>query len=85
MNRNLIELLQVSVGTRDELSRGLTDSEWNEIYRLAESQGLIGILFGGIERLPKEQTPFMDLLMDLLGQTEYLKTQNDLGTRGTRR
>lgn len=54
MNRNFIELLQVSVGTRDELSRGLTDSEWNEIYRLAESQGLIGILFGGIERLPKE-------------------------------
>lgn len=81
MNRNFIELLQVSVGTRDELSRGLTDSEWNEIYRLAESQGLIGILFGGIERLPKEQTPFMDLL----GQTEYLKTQNELGTRGTRR
>ena len=38
MNRNFIELLQVSVGTRDELSRGLTDSEWNEIYRLAESQ-----------------------------------------------
>ena len=41
MNRNFIELLQVSVGTRDELSRGLTEQRVEQIYRLAESQGLV--------------------------------------------
>lgn len=78
INRNFIELLQVSVGNREELSHVLTNQEWTDIYKIAESQGLIGILFGGIEHLPKEQLPFVDLLMDWLGQTEYLKTQNEV-------
>lgn len=70
----LFELLQIAFGTRKELSLAPTDKEWSEVYMLAESQNVVGVVFGGIEKLPKHQLPNMDLLMDWLGQVEYAKT-----------
>jgi len=72
-----LEVLQVAIGTRSELSHTPSDAEWNAIYQFAEEQAIVGVMFGGIERLPKHQLPNMDLLMDWLGQAEYIKTQND--------
>lgn len=78
MNKQFVELLQIALGTREQLSRALNDKEWEEVYKTAERQGLIGVVFGGIERLARDLLPNMDLLMDWLGQTEYQKTQNEL-------
>jgi hypothetical protein len=74
----------VAVGTRKELSRVPTTTEWMEIYQFADKQALVGVMFGGIETLSgsplkgERQQPPMELLMDWLGQTEYLRTQNEL-------
>lgn len=73
-----IELLQVALGCRKELSRVPTDKEWAELFQFAEEHSVIGLMFAGVERLPKPQLPDMDLLMDWLGQTEYLKSQKDV-------
>ena len=72
---NLIELIRVATGRQ---SHRLTDEEWNELYAEAEKQSLIGVCFAGIEALGKEQLSTMDLLMDWLGQTEYIKSQNEI-------
>jgi len=77
-----IELLQVALSVRPMLSRAPSDKEWDAIFRFAEEQAIMGVLFGGVERLPAEQRPYIDLLMDWLGQVEYLKTQNEEQDKG---
>lgn len=69
-----LELIQVALGTRSSLSKTPSPKEWQKIYQFAKEQALVGVLFGGIGRLPKNQLPDMDLLMDWLGQAEYLKS-----------
>lgn len=71
----LFELIQVAIGSRKELGSTPSEKDWSAVYSLAESQNILGVGFGGIEKLPKHQFPNMYLLMDWLGQTEYCKTQ----------
>lgn len=70
------ELIQIAVGTRTKFSATPNIEDWQRIYGFAEKQSLVGVLFGAIEKFPKEQLPQMDLLMDWLGQAEYIKSQN---------
>lgn len=72
------EIIQVAVGNREKLSHNPSAKEWNDLYAFAERQSLVGVLFGAIEKLQKEQHPDMDLLMDWLGQAEYIKCQNEI-------
>ena len=51
------ELLQVSLGTRETLSRVPTDAEWGSLLEDAKGQFIVGLLFDGIERLPANQRP----------------------------
>jgi len=77
--RNLvIELLQIAVGTREQFSRVPTDSEWKEIFKFADRHSLIGVLFGGVEKLPADQRPPMSVLMNWIGKTEYIRNYNTL-------
>lgn len=48
-------ILQSAIGKMVQLSHTLSEKEWNEIFGLAKKQALVGIMFEGIERLPKEQ------------------------------
>ena len=71
-----IELLQVALGQRECLRCVPTAAEWNDIYRFATDQALAGVLFAGVERLPKHQRPARVLLMTWAAGTEYLKKLN---------
>lgn len=71
------ELLQIAIGTKTCIDKPSAE-EWIKDFSFAEKQSLTGVLFSGIERLPKDQLPKMDLLMDWLGQTEYIKSQNEV-------
>ncbi len=75
-----IQLLKIALETSTEtkLPRTLSEQEWNEIYSFAEQQTIIGVLFSGIEKLPKVQLPDMKLLMDWIGNVEYIRMQNGL-------
>lgn len=68
-----LELLQVSLGIRTNFSRVPSDDEWDSVYKQAAKHGIVGVLFGGIERLPKEQLPHRQLLIKWFGQAEYHK------------
>lgn len=69
----IIELLQVALGIRDCLSRIPSDDEWGRVYKQAARDGIVGVLYGGIERLPKEQRPHKGLLIKWFGQAEYYR------------
>lgn len=46
-----------------------------------KKQSLIGVLFHGIKRLPKEQVAPMNLMQEWLAMSEYIKTLNKVMDR----
>ena len=76
-----VELLQVSLGTRDGLSRVPSSVEWQGLFDEAQRQTVAGILACGIERLPKEQQPPQTILLQWIGLTLQIEQRNALTTK----
>lgn len=71
------ELIQVSLGKRDCLSKAPTAKEWTILYDMARRQSLLGICFAGVEKLQTaNQVPPMDLLMRWYGLAEQIRQTN---------
>lgn len=45
------ELIRVSIGIQESLSRPLKGAEWKELYGMAKMQSLVGVCFAGVRRL----------------------------------
>ena len=69
----VIELLQAALGIRISLCQIPSDEEWDNVYKLSVSHGVVGVLYGGIERLPKEHRPYKRLLLEWFAQAEYYR------------
>lgn len=76
MESLFFELLQISLGHRNEFSHTPTEEEWRELYFLSKKQALSGIAFVGIERLPDNQRPTRPLLIQWIFATERIKEIN---------
>ena len=72
----LFELIQVAIGYRLQLSRQLSLEEWSEVYEQADKQAVVGTVFEGVQKLPKEQWPPQSVLLEWIGQTEQIRQQN---------
>ena len=79
-----IELLQVSLGYRERLSRVPTSKEWNAIFDESERQAVSGIAFGGLQKLPDTQRPQQMLLLEWIGVSEQIRQQNRIVDKQTR-
>ena len=65
-----IELLQLSLGTRDSLSRAPSVEEWRTRYREAKRQAIVGVMSGGLYRIPNTFVVPEELLVQWLGRTQ---------------
>lgn len=74
----ILELLQVAIGTRDALSRGPSAAEWGSLLNESQLQAVSGLCVDGIERLPDNQRPPFDILMQWIGLCQIIETQNAL-------
>lgn len=74
----LLELLQVAIGTRDCLSRTPSDAEWAKLYNASQTQAVVGIMADGLERLPQDQLPKKELLLQWIGMCQMIEAQNAL-------
>lgn len=71
------EIVQIALETRDGLSRGLTDMEWDEVFAISQKQAVGGVLFPAFEEINKTgQRPPMDILYEWIGLSEQIKQQN---------
>lgn len=52
----------------------LSKKEWTEVYQLAKMHGMISVLMGELDKLPKRCLPPMDMLMFWLGQAAHRET-----------
>lgn len=71
------ELIQVTLGNRDKLSRVPSAAQWEALLEEADRQAITGVLQHGLERLPEEQRPDIDLLLEWIGTGEMIKAQNE--------
>ena len=57
--------------------------DWDAFYDFAKRQTLVGIVFDGIQRLPKAAAPRLDLLMRWLGMSQRVKMRNEVLNEAT--
>ena len=49
---------------------------WEEVYRIASEQSVLGLVLAGIENLSSEQRPLQELLLQMIGEVQMLEQQN---------
>lgn len=64
-------------------SKALEGFDWDAFYRFAKKQALVGVVFEGIQRLPKEFAPHQDLLMTWFGHSQRIHQRNILLNEAT--
>ena len=79
MEKLFYELIQVSTGQIDCLSRGPEPEEWQELYEMARQQHLVGICYRGVQLLFEFglRAP-QDLAIDWMSEAEIIEERNDL-------
>lgn len=61
----------------------LKDFNWGSFFDFAKKQTLLGIIFDGIQKLPKEHAPSLNLLMTWFGISQKIKQHNKRLNLGT--
>ena len=80
MEVGLFRFLRFSLGLEGEV-KDLLDGrqgcfDWEACYQFAKRQTLVGVLFDGIQRLPKELAPARPLLLRWLSDSESIRRRN---------
>lgn len=70
------DFLRFCIGSAKEIPCSLKEVDWKELYAIAQKQALLGVLFYGIQRLPKELAPEQKLLMQWMVMAEQIRKQN---------
>ena len=69
-------LLRLAIDKGQPLEKELTAEEWQAIYRMSGQQGLQGIMFQAVEKLPKALRPDEDLLFNWYGDCYQIECLN---------
>ena len=70
------DFLRFCIGSAKEIPGSLKEADWKELYAIAQKQALLGVMFYGIRRLPKELAPEQKLLMQWMVMAEQIRKQN---------
>lgn len=70
------DFLRFCIGSVKKIPDSLKEADWKELYCIAQKQTLLGVLFYGIRRLPKELAPEQKLLMQWMVMAEMIRKQN---------
>ena len=71
------DFLRFCIGSESEIPNSLKEADWKELYRIAQKQCLVGILFDGIQMLPPAEVGMSkDLLLQWMMQCQMLEKTN---------
>ena len=71
------DFLRFCIGSESEIPSSLKEADWKELYRIAQKQCLVGILFDGIQKLPSAEVGMSkDLLLQWMMQCQMLEKAN---------
>ena len=76
----LFALLRVGLGAGGAATDvpALSPGDWDCLYRMAGEQSVLGIAYAGIERLPKDAQPPMELAFQWASEAETVRGHNRL-------
>ena len=77
------ELLQVALGRRDRLSRAITADEWRALFDMARKQAVVGVCRAGLLRLPADQWPPRDVVLEWEAACSQIEQRNRTVNKAT--
>ena len=69
-------LIRCGIGKENSLPCSPTSEQWTELFEIAKKQTLVGITFVGIERIPSEQCPPKEIILQWYTLCESIKNKN---------
>lgn len=75
-NSLFLQLIRVSLGNAAGFSSRPSAKEWEELMAMSSKQGVAGVAFSGVEKLPKEQMPSLEVIMDWSAIVDYIEMEN---------
>ena len=69
-------LLRFALNISENFVPTLSDKEWNEIFKQSFRQSLVGIMFDGVKKLDKKQSPPFNLVMQWTALSEKISGMN---------
>ena len=71
------DFLRFSIGSESEIPSSLKEVDWKELYRIAQKQCIVGVLFDGIKKLPAEHVEMeKELLLRWMAECQMLEKAN---------
>ena len=71
------DFLRFSIGSESEIPSTLKEADWEELYRIAQKQCLVGVFFDGIKKLPAEHVGMKkELLLQWMAESQMLEKAN---------
>ena len=71
------DFLRFSIGPKSEIPSSLKEADWKALYRIAQKQCLVGILFDGIKKLPAEHVGMKkEILLQWMAESQMLEKAN---------
>ena len=71
------DFLRFCIGSAKEIPDSLKDADWKELYRIAQKQCLVGVLFDGIKKQPPEHVGMKkELLLQWMAESQMLEKAN---------
>lgn len=71
------DFLRFCIGSAKEVPVSLKEADWKELYRIAQKQCLVGVLFDGIRKLPAEHVGMKkELLLQWMAKSQMLEKAN---------
>ena len=72
-----LDFLRFCIGSAKEITDSLKEADWKALYRIAQKQCLVGILFDGIKKLPAEHVEMeKELLLQWMAESQMLEKAN---------
>ncbi len=71
------DFLRFCIDSATEIPDSLKETDWKEIYAIAQKQCLVGVLFDGIKKLPAEHVGMKkELLLQWMAESQMLEKAN---------
>ena len=75
-DKQFMQLMRIALGNADRFDVSPTEKEWEDMLLMSAKQSVVGVAFTGVERLPKDQMPPLDVIMDWSAVVEHIKREN---------
>lgn len=80
--QKFLEILRYCIDNVEHIPSELEKIDWSSFLKFAKEQAIVGVVYGGIERLGKDVNIPFNVLMEWIGYAQVIESQNKLVNKG---